>query len=74
LQDDSAVQYWNITEICAVQFNLDTNQIVSSVCEVPTSTPQYLSSQAATISDNMVYVFDGYMAKGRSITTKPNVS
>jgi len=37
------------------------------------STPQYLSSQTATISDNIVYVFGGYMAKDRSITTKPDI-
>jgi len=38
------------------------------------STPQYLSSQTATISDTIVYVFGGYMAKDRSITTKPDIS
>lgn len=40
-----------------------TNQIVSRVCKFPIFTPQYLSSQAATICDNIVYVFGGYMAK-----------
>lgn len=66
MQDNNAVQYCSIHEITAVQFNLETKQIVSSVCEFP------MSTQAAT--NNIVDVFGGHMAKDRSITTKPDIS
>lgn len=70
LQDDNAVQYCSIHEITAVQFNLKTKQIVSSVCdsEFP------MSTQAATISNNIVDVFGGHMAKDKSIPTTPEIS
>ena len=36
--------------------------------------PQYLSSQAATICDNIIHIFGGYQAHARTISTKPNQS
>ena len=73
MQDDNAVQYWNINEITTVQFNFETNEILTTLIKFPMA-PQYLSSRAETICNNIVHVFGGYMAQESRITAKPDIS
>ena len=73
MQDDNAVQYCNINEITAVQFNFETNEILTTLIKFPMA-PQYLSSRAETICNNIVHVFGGYMAQESRITAKPDIS
>lgn len=40
----------------------------------PLPTPQYLSSQAATICDNIIHIFGGYKAHASTITTKRDLN
>lgn len=73
MQDHNAVQYCNINGVNAVQFNFETNEILTTLCKFPMAL-KYLSSQAATICDDVVYVFGSYMAQDSSITAKPDIS
>lgn len=74
LADDRAVQYCNIHEITVVGLNFATHEILSSSLQFPTAAPQYLSSQAATICDNIIHIFGGYQAPATTSTTKPHLS
>lgn len=74
LADDHVVEYCSIHEVTAVEFNFATNTILSSSVQFPMVAPQYLSSQAATICDNIIHIFGGYQANARTISTKPNQS
>lgn len=67
--DDSAVQYCSIQEIAIVKINFATLTFFG-----PLPTPQYLSSQAATICDNIIHIFGGYKAHASTITTKRDLN
>lgn len=72
LADDSAVKYCSIQEITVVKINFGMHKFLSNVVQFPLPTPQYLSSQAATICGNIIHIFGGYQAHASTITTKPN--
>ena len=62
LADDNAVRPCCKQEITVVKISF----------ALPT--PQFLSSQAATICDNIIHIFGGYQAYASAISTKPNLS
>ena len=59
LADDNAVQHYSIQEITIVKINFATQDVLANVVQFPFPTPQYLSSQAATICDNIIHIFGG---------------
>ena len=73
LADDNALQYCSIQEI-TIKINFATHDFLANVVQFPFPTPQYSSSQAATICDNIIHIFGGYKAHASTVTTKPDLN